>query len=534
MPPRTSLLWSSLGRAFLALALVALGVLHARSAHAADVEGRYRQGPLREEYTVQQWLPGCGPTPTSQSTGGGELVQIKAEGDELAFVGGGRVFRTNGCYDQMPNLARETHSRDPSGKSWQTRCATPANDPRKAILNTRVDVVSDGRVQMSETGRYEIVLESGRCMADIKRTRGYDLIKDEPAGTATATAAPPPPTAKPDPKPKACTDPGEPARLEVRPSKKLLRNGESFEFRPLVLDAKGCATNTTTTWKLAPGAENKGVSVDGKGKVTVAEGAAEGIVELIATAAGKDTRVTVEVTTAAHYDDLLVRGGLNASGETDTAAVVSIGTQAVGAGEGRVEDRSKTRRWIFIGVIGAVLVVLLVLALVFRGRAKQATAIEREQEERHEERVREALERKQRLAEEHAAQLRAHEESIAAANAVKAANEAKRAAKAAKLAAAAANAPPPSVQARGSAPVEERICPSCSREFVDVTTFCPHDGTKLVPKRGAKGGTMMMTASPMGGPPPSKRGKICPTCGDRSEGGADFCAKDGTQLVLLN
>ena len=138
MPPRTSLLWT-LGRVFLALALVALG---AKTARAADVEGRYRQGPLREEYTVQQWLPGCGPTPQSQSSGGGELVQIKAEGDELAFVGGGRVFRTNGCYDQMPNLARETHSRDPSGKSWQTRCATPANDPRKAMMYGRLPAIS--------------------------------------------------------------------------------------------------------------------------------------------------------------------------------------------------------------------------------------------------------------------------------------------------------------------------------------------------------------------------------------------------------
>jgi hypothetical protein len=31
-----------------------------------------------------------------------------------------------------------------------------------------------------------------------------------------------------------------------------------------------------------------------------------------------------------------------------------------------------------------------------------------------------------------------------------------------------------------------------------------------------------------------KRGKICPTCGDRFDGAADFCGKDGTQLVLLN
>ena len=26
-------------------------------------DGKWKQGPLREEYTVQQWLPGCGPAP---------------------------------------------------------------------------------------------------------------------------------------------------------------------------------------------------------------------------------------------------------------------------------------------------------------------------------------------------------------------------------------------------------------------------------------------------------------------------------------
>jgi hypothetical protein len=31
-----------------------------------------------------------------------------------------------------------------------------------------------------------------------------------------------------------------------------------------------------------------------------------------------------------------------------------------------------------------------------------------------------------------------------------------------------------------------------------------------------------------------KRGKICPTCGDRFDGQTDYCGKDGTQLVLLN
>ncbi len=34
--------------------------------------------------------------------------------------------------------------------------------------------------------------------------------------------------------------------------------------------------------------------------------------------------------------------------------------------------------------------------------------------------------------------------------------------------------------------------------------------------------------------PTQSRGKICPTCGDRFDGAASFCGKDGTSLVLLN
>jgi len=37
-----------------------------------------------------------------------------------------------------------------------------------------------------------------------------------------------------------------------------------------------------------------------------------------------------------------------------------------------------------------------------------------------------------------------------------------------------------------------------------------------------------------GSRPTPGRGKICPTCGERFDGAADYCGKDGTQLVLLN
>jgi hypothetical protein len=55
---------------------------------------------------------------------------------------------------------------------------------------------------------------------------------------------------------------------------------------------------------------------------------------------------------------------------------------------------------------------------------------------------------------------------------------------------------------------------------------CPTDGDALVPAAVAIG--------PAQPPVVPARGKICPTCGDRFDGVARFCGKDGTQLVLLN
>ncbi len=460
-----------------------------RAAHAQlQLDGRWQQSALREEFTVQQWLPnGCGPTPTSNSSGGGEIVAIRLEGDELAIVGGGKVYRSNQCYDPMPTLQRETHSRDANGKTWRTRCTTPANDPRKAILNTLVIAQNDTHIDLVETGRYEIVVADGRCVADVKRTRAYDLVPEEKPAVS-ASAAPPPPTAEPkpppEPKPSACESPGDPARLEVRPSKKLVRPGETFQFRASVVDAKGCGTGTRTTWKLATGAP-AGVTVDANGKVTIGKDVPEGSFAIAASAAEKETKVSIEVTSAAHYDDLLASSGLNAAGENDAAAVVNIASTSIGAGEGRVEDRSKQRRNIFIGIVGGVLLVLGILAAVLRGRSRRASAIENEAKDRHEAEVAGVLERRRVQQEQHAIQRRAHEESLAAAATAKAKTKADAIAHAARINAANAavqvSQPPPSVE---------------------------------------------------GAP---KRGKICPTCGDRfPDGGGEYCGKDGTALVLLN
>ena len=530
------------------LLAVLVVLLASRSARAEPrLDGRWKQSPLREDFTVQQWLDtGCGPPPHSTTTGGGEVVDVRMEGDELAFVGGGRVFRTNQCYDPMPTLSRETHSRDAGGKTWRTRCTTAPADPRKATLNTLVVATTEAHIDLVETGRYEITLENGRCIADVKRTRSFTLVRDdEAAPTVTATTAPPTPTGKDPEAPKAgaCGSPGEPSRLEVRPSKKLLRTGEGFRFRALVLDAKGCETRTPTTWRMAPESGGKGVTVDAVGRVSVKNDATEGDVEIIATAAGKDTRVIVEVVSPARYDELLARSGLNAAGEDDAASSVAIASQSIGAGEGRVEDRSRERRLIFLVIVGAVLLALGVVAVVILRRSRRAKALLDEANERHEARVQQVLDRRRQREAEHAAQQRAHEASLAAARAAR-----------------------PKTVAMGPSPTGpgrlEMTCPSCGREEPAGTKFCPHDGTPLAPggKAGSQGGGICPVCNKGFGPdvtvcPTDKeellpypvhaamaqrspavasRGKICPTCGERFDGGAEFCGKDGTILVLLN
>jgi len=491
----------------------------------AQWDGQWKQSALREEFTVQQWLPGCGPAPSTHSSGGGETITITQEGDELSFVGGGRVFKSNQCYDDMPTLARESHSRDPSGKVWRTHCATPAGDPRRATMNTLVQVTSDAHIDLSETGRYEITLTDGKCTADIKRSRGFDLVKSSaPVASATATA-----TATATVAPKVCQQVGEPARLEVRPSKKLMKLGDTFAFSAVVLDANGCGTGTKTTWAVESGA---GVTIDPSGLVTVAADAAEGTATIVATAAGKSAKVTVEVSSAAHYADLLASSGLNASGESDVASTAVIASSSLGTKDAHTDDSKRAmRRNLFIAVVGGLTLLLAIVALVGFRRSKKAAALAREAQERHEERMAEYEVRQKKRAEEHAAQQRAHDESVQRAEAVKA--------------------------KRGASAQME--CPSCRREYAPGSQFCPHDGSKLqaqsgssaplgnicpVCKRGydaqtkvcpADGEELVPQAAYRASPQVVKpRGKICPTCGGRFEGEAAFCGKDGTALVLLN
>lgn len=415
-----------------AILLVAPVLAVSLAAHAT-VDGKWRQGALHEQYTIQQWLSGCGPAPVSGDFGGGDVVTIRAEGDELVFAGGGRTYRTDQCYDQMPTLARDTHSRDPA-KSWRTKCSTPAGDPRRALIQTLVSITSDTRIDVIETGRYEVTLKDGRCVADIKRQRTFTRIAEESAAPPPAPAPQPEPVAKEPPPvetpPLHCGSPGRPARLEVRPSRKLLRPGESFAFRGSVFDAAGCPTRTPITWASA---DNR-VVVDPSGRVTVGEQASDGVIDLVATAKGRSAKVTVEIASAAKYDELLAQ----TRAESDAPSVATIATESIGAGEARVDSSgAERRRLTFVVLISTVVLALGATWLVLSMRAKRRRA------------------------------LRFHDlEPMSSPEPMPPS----------------ASAPLPEVPVPSPTPTTKRgkICPTCGGKFDGSAAFCGKDGTALV------------------------------------------------------
>lgn len=503
---------------------------------------------MSESYAVQQWVAGCGPAPVNGSAGGGGTVNVVQEGDELVIMGG-RVFRTNQCWDPTPALQRVAHSANASGRAWSTRCATPPNDPRRATITTNVSAVSDTQIVIIETGRYELNMADGKCIADVKRSSTLNLVaRTGTAPSATTSSAPvvPPPATTPPPAPTLdCSAPGDPARLEVRPSRKLMRAGESFTFKATVFDARGCATGTSTTWTVRGAKSDDGKpTVDNNGRLAVPDNAPEGEVDVEVTAAGKSTHVTVVITSTAKYDELLKQSGLNAQGEQSDPSVAVIATGTIGGTSVHAEDGAKRRRLVFVGVVSALALGVGVIALVGVRRSKRAAVLEREAEERHAEKLREYEARKREKEAQHAAQMRAHLESV---------KRAQEQAAAATAAEAAAFGP--------------MVCPSCRREYAPGSTFCPQDANRLIPlaghedvltgpsgaicpacKRGYNPGTkacphdgeelvpyaMHASRKPVEADAPPARGKICPTCGDRFDGSAGFCGKDGTALVLVN
>ena len=532
-------------------------------------DGAWSMSAVSENFTVQEWSSACGPAPVSGTMLGGGPVSVTGGGGELQISGTQRVLRTDLCLDPMPTLARNVHTQDPG--AWRTRCSTPPGDPRHAVVNTAYFVgAGENAISVAETGRYEFTINDSRCVADVRRGAFLSrILAALPAGaatpsdsaTATGTASTDTPAALPSPSPPTtvarpeappaprldCSNPGEAARLEVRPSRKLLKVGDVFAFHALVLDANGCPTRTPIQWTLGPVVFKDGQShggapaIDASGKLSIPPSDfTEAALDVVATAAGKSARASVQVTSPADYQALLAQSGLGPTGERDEPAIAILATTSIGSENARAEDGARKRRLIFVGVVGGLTLLLLVVAVVGASRQRRGREVEAAAEARHVEKMREYERHKADREAQHAAQMRAHLESVAVAQ---------------QQAAAAV--------ARGQ-DAGPMFCPSCRREYPSGTTYCSFDSNRLVAIQGHQ---ELMTG-PSGGICPTchrgfnpgvkvcphdgdalvgaaaaavqaplfvpLRAKICPTCGGRFAGIAAFCVNDGTQLVLLN
>lgn len=493
---------------------VALGVAlspgEAR-ADTASLAGSWSAGPLTETVTVKSWVAECGPQPTGSGLAGGPYT-VSLSGDELVFSGA-NAFRTDQCVD-MSTAKRVAHSANPATRTWSTRCETPKDDPRSAQISTSVKAATDDQITLYEKATYSWTWASGTCAADVTRSRTWSR---STAGAASSTAAPavssaPPiatttaaPTAKPTTSPTTaagCETPGEAAKLEVRPKRKVMRPGESFDFKARLLDEAGCEVGEKAKFTIAPEspASPKGLTIDAAGRVKTTESTEPVALTLVVEGASQKVKVQLEVVSSDRYQEVLTKEGLDSTGADDQAVSVVVSGGGGGGGgtvvDPKAAEEGKRKRIALLAMAGgvALLVAIGAVLLLRRSKAKEAEDVAEQR------RARDEVER------EHARARAAHDAQVAAAQAALAKGTAKR-------------------------------CPTCATVFPPDAEFCPLDGARLIAASGAPQPRASQPVAPPPGsflPPGVKAAKMCPVCGEKFAREAAFCGKDGIALVPIN
>jgi hypothetical protein len=461
---------------------------------------------MRSAWNVGDWGEACGPKPGGGAAPAG-TVTIKQSGGELVISGAGRTYSTAECWEQMPGLARASHSGGQRG--WRTVCRSSAGDARQATVVTTVSA-SDGYITFDETGQYQFVIQGTNCTASVRRSRSFRLIQREgeapPPAASSAPVASAPPAASAKPAQARCEKPGPAARLEVRPSRKLMRAGEEFSFRALVSDATGCALPTAPAWRIVKNETH--AQLLGPGKVKVADDAPETEIAMTATVADRSVEVVVEVASRERYEALLKSRGFTQEGESTEAAETAIASGTVGTRSAVAREGVSVRRVTFVAVLGGAALLLGVVGVVLALRSR------RRRDER--------------------SQILAPEPTISAPP-----PEA---------------APPPPAQAN-------KVCPTCREEYPPNAQFCARDGNRLLAvqqgrdSRGPTGGVCpvcgqgfdpgismcprhseeLVPAAVWAARQEAAAGvKICPVCGTQYPGDGRFCGSDGAALVPVN
>jgi len=261
-------------------------------------------------------------------------------------------------------------------------CRTADSDPRQATVVTTLSATDD-IMSFDETGQYQFVIKGQNCTASVRRTRSFHLLQRQgetpktqektPEGTQLPSGIEA--TSQPKTATGRCATPGPPARLEVRPARKLMRAGETFTFRASVLDQKDCPLPNRPVWAIGAGSE--AASLSGNGTVTVKPDAKEAEVKLTANVKGESVEVVIEVVPQDRYEALLAQRGFNEAGESKEAAATTLASGSIGS-KSVVSQAGSDRRITWAAVSGALALVVGVVGLFVvqrRRRRERARAL---------------------------------------------------------------------------------------------------------------------------------------------------------------
>jgi len=339
------------------------------------LSGSWSATAMHVQWNIGEWGAACGPRPSGGGSGAG-TVTVKQVGSELSISGLGREWSTTQCWEQYPGLARRSHSAGTRG--WRNVCKTADSDPRQATVVTTLSA-TDTTMSFDETAEYQFVIQGQNCTASARRTRSFRLLQREGEPPRTEDVKPGEPSSaagsevsgpsRAAPKSSGrCAEKGAPARLEVSPARKLMRAGDSFQFRVSVVDQKGCTLAHKPDWSIIKGAEV--VTLSGNGKVDVRPDAGEAEVTLSAQVRGESVNVVIEVVPRDRYEALLEQRGFNAEGESGEAARATIASGSIGA-KSVVSQAGSDRRTTFVAVTGALALVVGVIGLFLIQRRRR-------------------------------------------------------------------------------------------------------------------------------------------------------------------
>jgi len=350
-------------------------------AQSVSLSGRWQADPMTVRWVIGDWGEVCGPRPSGGGDTGG-VVEIEVKGAELVISSPNGNYSTAQCWAMHPELERQSHAA--GGRSWATTCRTRSNDARQEVLQTNI-TATDDTISFRESGQYQFALQGQTCSASSGRWRTYRRLPEGsemlPA-TGPATAPPPVevapalrevPREVPDaPRRPAmanpCLNPGPPARIEVRPARKLMRAGESFGFRAVVFDVRGCTLRTPVSWALSPPEAAARVE---EGVLEIPAGAADAQLGVVATAAHQSVRVTVDVVSSDRYSALLASGNFTADGASIEAATATITEGSLGAQSAPTEGAASGRKWTFVALVSVIALSFAMLGAFLLQRANR-------------------------------------------------------------------------------------------------------------------------------------------------------------------